>query len=111
MARAWRERASCWLAGYDVLLSPVVATIPGPAGALNERGYLSTFLASARSVPFCQAWNLAGLPALVVPVGIRDGLPLAVQLVGGDGTETMLLTVGAQIESPLTPPGVGRSQR
>jgi amidase len=107
VTQAWRERATSRLADYDLLLSPAVATIPGQAGALNGRGYLPTLMASARSVPFCQAWNLAGLPALVIPVGVRDGLPLAVKLVGGDGEETKLLTVGAQIESPATPPGIG----
>jgi amidase len=85
------------------MLSPVVATVAGPAGALNGRGYLATFLAAARSNTYCQAWNLAGLPALVVPVGVRDGLPLAVQLVGPMGADRALLALGTQLERPATP--------
>ena len=77
VAAAWREHAISWLAGYDLLLTPAVATTPGPAGALNGRGYLSTYLAAAKAEPFCQVWNLVGLPALVVPVGVRDGATAA----------------------------------
>jgi amidase len=45
------------------------------------------------------AWNVAGFPALVVPMGQRrDGLPVAVQLVGPPGTELLLLAVAAQLE-------------
>jgi amidase len=97
-AAAWRERALGWLDGTDVLLTPVVARVPGPAGGLTGRGYLATYLASAKAVPFCQAWNLAGFPAVTVPVGVRDGLPLVVQLVGRPGSEALLLGVAVQLE-------------
>jgi amidase len=103
-ADPWGAAAERWLADYDVLLTPVVSRVPGAAGALTGRGYLSTYLAAARSVPFCQAWNLAGFPAVTVPVGVRDRLPLVVQLVGRPGTESLLLGVAAQLERPTAPP-------
>jgi amidase len=103
-AAAWRERALAWFADVDVLVTPVVARLPGPAGALTGRGYLATYLASARAVPFCQAWNLAGFPAVTVPVGVRDGLPMVVQLIGRPGSEALLLGVAAQLEQPGRPP-------
>jgi amidase len=102
-APAWSERALTWFADVDVLLTPVVARVPGPAGAPTGRGYLATYLASARAVPFCQAWNLAGFPAVTVPVGVRDGLPLVVQLIGRPGSEALLLGVAAQLERPASP--------
>lgn len=95
---AWRKRAEQWFGEHYVLLSPVVAGGPGAAGALNGRGYLGTYLASARAVPFTQAWNLAGFPAVTVPVGVQDGLPLVVQLVGRRHTERLLLGLAAQLE-------------
>jgi amidase len=104
VAQAWRDRASAFFREFDVVVTPTVATLPGPAGALNGAGYLKTFLASAKAVPFCQAWNLAGLPAVSVPVGLRDGLPLAVQLISGDGRELDLLGLAAQIEEVPVPP-------
>jgi amidase len=103
-AAAWRERATRWFAGRDLLLTPVVARRPGAAGALTGRGYLRTYLAAARAVPFTQAWNLAGFPAVTVPVGVRDGLPLVVQLIGPTGAEPLLLGVAAQLERSIRPP-------
>ena len=72
-AAAWRERVLAWFdAGrHDVLLTPAVAGPPVRAGAMRHRGYLSTMLTSAARVPYTQAWNLAGLPAVVVPVLCR----------------------------------------
>lgn len=46
-------------------------------------------------------WTLAGLPALTLPVGERDGLPIGVQLVGRFGEDQAVLRAAAQIESIL----------
>jgi amidase len=97
-ATEWRQQAMTWFTDHDVLLCPVVARGPGRAGALTNRGYLSTYLASARTVPFTQAWNLAGFPAIVVPVGVSGGLPMAVQLVAAPGGEPLLLGLADQLE-------------
>jgi amidase len=102
-AAAWRNRAERWFEPHDIVVSPVVARGPGQAGGLDGRGYLATYLASARSVPYTQAWNLAGFPAVTVPVGVRDGLPLAVQLVGRPDTEPVLLAVASWIEAGASP--------
>jgi amidase len=98
-AAAWRNRFLAWLdAGpYDVLLTPAVAGPPVDAGALRGRGYLSTLLLSASRVPYTQAWNLAGVPAAVVPVRV-SGRSVAVQLVGRPGDELRLLATAARIE-------------
>ena len=99
----WTEKVTTWMAPYDVLLMPVTSRGPGPAGALDGKGYLATYLASARSVPMCQAWNLAGFPAIAVPVrsgvssGVRSGIGESVQLVGRPGTERLLLALAAQL--------------
>ncbi|MGQ0573906.1 MAG: amidase family protein [Pseudonocardia sp.] len=98
-AAAWRERATAWFADHDVLLTPAVARGPGPAGALADRGYLATSLASARALPYTPAWNLAGFPAIVVPVGRRSPVPLCVQLVAPVGAERLLLAVAAALEA------------
>ncbi len=52
-----------------------------------------------------QTWvNLAGLPALVVPVGRSgNGMPVGVQLVGAPGTEWTLLKAGYAIQQALMP--------
>ncbi len=58
-----------------------------------------------------QAGNLAGLPALVLPCGFADGLPVALQLVGVPFSENTLLAIGREFQSRTDwhkrrPPGV-----
>ena len=103
-AAAWRERVLAWFdAGrHDVLLTPAVAGPPVRAGAMRHRGYLSTTVLSASRVPYTQAWNLAGVPAVVVPVRV-SGRPVAVQLVGRPGDELALLATAARIEGQEVP--------
>jgi len=49
--------------------------------------------------PYAAPWNVAGLPAIVFPVGVRpDGLPLAVQIVGPPDSELLLLAIAGQFE-------------
>jgi len=56
-------------------------------------------------------WNSTGQPAASVPAGFsKEGLPLAVQLVGAPHAERTLLALAAQIEEarswlPHRPPG------
>jgi amidase len=50
--------------------------------------------------------NLLGLPAAVVPVGVADGLPAAVQLIGPRFGEQLCLAAAELIEAahpPITP--------
>jgi amidase len=103
-AAAWRRRFLAWLdAGrHDVLLTPAVAGPPVDAGAMRHRGYLATLLLSAARVPFTQAWNLAGLPAAVVPVRV-SGRSVGVQLVGRPGAELALLAIAARLEGREVP--------
>lgn len=96
-AAAWRERVLAWLdeGPYDMLLSPAVDTLPPDAHHQRNR---SPVLA----LPYTQAWNLAGLPAVVAPVLIR-GRPAGVQLVGRPGSEAALLRAAARLERQAVP--------
>ena len=103
-AAAWRDRMLAWFdtGRHDVLLTPAVAGPPVKAGAMRHRGYLSTTMLSASRVPYTQAWNLAGLPAVVVPVRV-SGRAVAVQLVGRPGDELALLATATRIEGRDVP--------
>jgi amidase len=49
--------------------------------------------------PFTSFVNVAGLPAITLPVAATEGgLPMGVQLVGRPGGERTLLALGAQLE-------------
>jgi amidase len=97
----WRERSIAFFAdkGVDLLLMPALAAAPPKAGGWARRSWTANMLANVRYAPYAAPWNVAGLPALVVPIGVRpDGLPVAAQLVGPPGTELLLLAVAGQIE-------------
>jgi amidase len=83
----------------DVVLLPAVARGPIGAGSYDGTGYLRTYLMAARSTPYCQAWNLAGTPAVVLPIGEADGMPRAVQLAGPAGSEARLLALADRLET------------
>ena len=101
---AWREAAVAWLdeGGYDLLVGPAVAAPPLRAGAMVGRGYRRTLLDGARRTGYTQAWNLAGLPAVVAPV-LVSGRPVGVQLVGRPGAEATLLAAAARLQRRVVP--------
>jgi amidase len=103
-ATRWRDRVLGWMdeGGFDLLMSPAVAAPAVGAGTMLSRRYQQTFLVSARRVPCTQAWNLAGLPAVVAPV-LVDGFPVGVQFVGRPGSEAALLAAAARVEQRLVP--------
>ena len=85
--------------GVDVLLTPVTTGPPLAARAWHERSFMANITANARWAPWTAAWNLAGLPALVLPAGQRsEGSPVAVQFVGPPDAEQRLLWLAGELE-------------
>jgi amidase len=98
-AERFRERMVGFFDDVDVLLSPVTTGPPLAARPWHERSFLANITANARWAPWTAAWNLAGLPALVLPAGSQpDGLPVAVQFVGPPGAEGRLLWLAGELE-------------
>ncbi|MEV6488535.1 amidase family protein [Actinoplanes sp. NPDC051633] len=98
---AWRERSIAFFADrkVDVLLTPALAGPPPLADGWAAGGWRQSIVTSTRYAPYAAPWNFAGLPAIVVPVGVRpDGLPVAVQLVGPPDSEVQLLSLAGQFE-------------
>ncbi len=97
---SWRSGLEAWFSGgYDVLLTPALASTPPPAVDWHARSWRANLMANLRYAPYAGPWNVAGFPAIVVPMGVRpDGLPVAVQLVGPPGTELTLLGLAGQLE-------------
>ncbi|MGY1709788.1 amidase [Geodermatophilus sp. SYSU D00758] len=101
-AERFRRRLTAFFDDVDLLLGPVAAGPPLPARPWHERGFLPNVTANARWAAWAPAWNLAGLPALVLPAGPRpDGLPVGVQLAGPPGAETRLLWTAGELERRL----------
>src|SRR5215218_8507798 len=78
---------------YDVLLSP---TAPSVAFRIGEKvdDPLAMYANDICAVPA----NLAGIPAISVPGGLSEGLPVGVQLMGDHFTEPMLLRAARAAE-------------
>jgi amidase len=97
-----RRLASWWAGGFDVLVTPTLATPPWPLGYLGPNaGSGMEILARMGDVsPFCIPFNGSGQPAISLPLHWNDeGLPIGVQLVAAVGREDLLIRVAAQLEA------------
>lgn len=84
---------------YDILLLPTTATTAPKLGA-----YASDPIAMYQSDLFTVPANLAGLPAISLPVGQdADRLPIGLQLIGKRGTDRMLLQYASRIRAQAVP--------
>jgi amidase len=98
--RTMAARLTAMFDEHDVLLTPVMSAPAVPAGIMEGRGAVATYLWETGWVPFTILWNITGQPAASVPAGFSaDGLPLAVQIVGRPGDERSVLALAAQIEA------------
>ena len=87
-----------FLTDCDVLITPVLSSPPVPIGKWRSNGWISTMLGVGRWT-YTSMWNVACVAAVAIPAGITgDGLPLGVQLIGPAGSESLLLSVAAQLE-------------
>lgn len=113
-ARAkWREQLLVMLGPHDVLLTPTTTTTALAADGWAEQSWSANLRASLAFAPFTGAANFAGLPAISVPAGLHDGLPLGAHFIGRPGSEGLLLGIAAQIERMrpwprLAMPGTGK---
>jgi Asp-tRNA(Asn)/Glu-tRNA(Gln) amidotransferase A subunit family amidase len=86
-ARGQRERAILFftqgLEGFDAVLAP---SAPGPA----PRG-----LATTGDPSCCTLWSLLGFPAINLPVGLVQRMPVGLQLAAPAGRDDSLLAVAA----------------
>lgn len=81
------------LEDHDVLVTPVS---PTPAFLLGEKveDPLQMYLSDIFTIPV----NIAGLPAISVPCGLSNGLPVGLQVIGRPFEEEMVLRVGYAYE-------------
>jgi len=80
-------------ARYDVLVSP---TAPSVAFGIGEKidDPLAMYYQDLCTIPV----NLAGIPAISIPGGLSNGLPVGVQLMSDHFTEAMLLRAARAAE-------------
>jgi len=87
---------------FDAVLTPALAMTPRPIGWYDAEDGERNFAQQVQYTPFTSFVNVAGLPAIVLPVHVTaEGLPMGVQLIGRPGGEAALLAIGAQLERRL----------
>jgi amidase len=88
----FRRRMLLATGRLDVIVTPAVTEPAPPWRESIDTDYLWTL-----------PWSLTGAPAVVVPAGSRDGLPLSVQVVGRPWEDHVALAAAQMIESGFPP--------
>src|SRR5712691_3906509 len=97
---AYRNVVKPLLGDFDFLLTPTLGLVPMAIEAVPP------FLSEpyGRYIQFVLPVSFAHTPAVSVPAGLHDGLPVGVQLVAPAGREWQLLALAEQLEAM---PGFG----
>lgn len=96
-----------WFEDIDVLLTPTLPCLPQTLGTYNVGaehmdGLQWTARVFAHS-PFTPVFNVAGTPAVSLPLGMShsQGLPIGLQFAARFGAEDVLLRLAGQLEQAL----------
>ena len=81
----------------DALLSPTTPTRAFGFGAEDAGDPLALYMGDIATIPA----NLAGVPALSLPIGLAGGLPVGAQLIAPARADARLYRLGAGLESAL----------
>lgn len=86
-------------APVDAVLTPALALPARPIGWFHPTDPAENFSQQVRSAPYSSFVNVAGLPAIVVPVTLdASGHPVCVQLIGRPGGEATIIALAAALE-------------
>jgi amidase len=94
LLRAWGEFQET----HPLIAAPIYTGIPFGAGTDLADGAVA---GTIRGMCMAIAVNALGLPAVALPVGIADGLPQAVQVIGPRYREDLCLDAAAALEDRL----------
>jgi amidase len=107
--------AGAWFDRFDVLLTPTLPELPLPLGVYAERAEEMDGLQWTERVfrhsPFTPVFNVAGLPAMSVPLCVDEdsGMPIGMQFGAAFACEALLLRLAGQLEQSL--PWRGRTPK
>ena len=87
------EQCNEALAEYDALIGPVAPDVAFKSG--REIDPLTVYLEDVMTVPA----SIAGFPALSVPVGTSNGLPVGLQIIGARQKDADILAIARDVEA------------
>jgi amidase len=98
-----RRIVEAFVAGFDLIVTPTMASLPPPVGALRAGTEDDPLMALVNSYPmavFTSLFSVTGQPAISVPIHHDDatGLPVGVQIVAAPWCEDLLLQVARTLE-------------
>ncbi len=94
LLRAWGEFQET----HPLIVAPIYTDVPFAAGTDLDDGRVAETI---RGMRMAMAVNALGLPAVALPVGIGDGLPQSVQVIGPRYREDLCLDAAAALEDRL----------
>ena len=84
----------------DVVLSPTLARVAWPIGHLSPAaGRESLIRRTEEAVGYTPVHNVAGCPAMTVPLGRDDGLPVGIHFAAAPGADRRLLALAYELEA------------
>lgn len=92
------HRYAAEMADVDVIATPVMPITAWPIGEAEVSVGGTLVSALTTQTWHCVSFNLTGHPALSVPAGLADGLPVGLQLVGHMHADEALLGIAASFE-------------
>jgi amidase len=85
---------------HDVVLSPTVARSSWPLGHLSPSAGRETLIRrTEEAVGYTPVHNAAGCPAMSVPLGRSDGLPVGMHFAARPGADGLLLALAHELEA------------
>lgn len=94
LLRAWGE----FQEAHPLIVAPVCTDVPFEVGTDLEDGRVADTI---RGMRMAMAVNALGLPAVAVPVGVGEGLPQGVQVIGPRYREDVCLDAAEAIEDRI----------
>jgi amidase len=94
LLRAWGQ----FQEGHPLIVAPIYTDIPFEAGTDLADGAVAQTI---RGMRMTIAVSALGLPAVALPVGVADGLPQSVQVIGSRYREDLCLDAAAALEDRL----------
>jgi hypothetical protein len=95
LLRAWAE----FQQEHPLIVAPICTDSPFEAGTDLDEGRVA---ATVRGLRMTLAVNALGLPAVALPVGVGDGLPQSVQVIGPRYREDLCLDAAAALAAMAT---------
>ena len=98
---AYRVRIESFFGRYDLIVTPTTSV---PAFPIEQR---PTEIAGRKvdwlwgAFPFTAAFNVAGTPAVSLPCGYADGLPVGIQVIAARNRDDLLLDFAQDLEEAL----------